>query len=345
MKHFLSFSITVTILFFSTTAFAQNFENVGDYLGFISKQRENINKKFLSYASASAHGKRARKVDHLRTKLLDEVQEARMNISGMPAFNGDKEYRDTAVSFMKLYYNVLNDDYSKIVDMEEISEQSYDDMEAYMMAQEKVGEKLEEGNNKVKDALHKFAAKNNVNIVENTSELNDMMKQVNEMNAYYHSVYLIFFRPYKQEAYLLEAIDKGNITGIEQNKNSLLKYAQDGIEKLSGMKGFQGDNSIVFACRTMLNFYIKEVNEKMNTISDYFLTKERFEAIKKEYDKNRNHSKEEVEAYNKGVNDINKASDTYNNNNQYLNERRNESLDSWNKSVNTFFDDHTPHYK
>ena len=345
MKHFLSLTIITTLLFLSTSAFAQNFDNVGDYLDYISKQRENINKKFLSYVSASAHGKRARKVDHLRTKLLDEVQEARMNISGMPSFKGDKEYRDTAVNFMKLYYNVLNEDYSKIIDLEEISEQSYDDMEAYMMAQEKVGEKLEEGNNKVKDALRKFAGKNNVNIVENKSELNDMMKQVNEMNVYYHDVYLIFFRPYKQETYLLEAIDKNNITGIEQNKNSLLKYAQDGIEKLSGMKGFQGDNALVFACRTMLNFYIKEVNEKMNTVSDFFLTKERFEAIKKEYDKNRNHSKEEIEAYNKGVNDINKASDAYNVNNQYLNERRNESLDSWNKAVNTFFDDHTPHYK
>ena len=64
-----------------------------------------------------------------------------MNISGLPAFNGDKEYRDTAVSFMKLYYNVLNEDYAKIINLEEISEQSYDDMEAYMMAQEKVERK------------------------------------------------------------------------------------------------------------------------------------------------------------------------------------------------------------
>ncbi|CAN5820461.1 hypothetical protein BH11BAC4_BH11BAC4_25220 [soil metagenome] len=345
MKHFLSLFIAVTFLFFSSSVFAQTFEKAGEYMGFIGKQQENINKKFLTYTSASAHGKRARKVDNLRTKLLEEVQEARMNISGLASFNGDKEYRDTAVSFMKLYYNVLNEDYAKIIDLQEISEQSYDDMEAYMMAEEKVAEKLEEGNQRLKDASHKFAAKNNVNIVENKSELGEMMKLVHEMNGYYHDIYLLFFRPYKQEVYLLDAIEKGNITGIEQNKNSLLKYAQDGLEKLAAMKSFQGDNSLVFACKAMLNFYVKEVNEKMNTTSEYFLTKERFETIKKEFDKAGKHGKDETDAYNKAVNDINKASQAYNNNTQYLHQQRNETLDSWNNAVTGFFDQHTPHYK
>ena len=346
MKYFLPVTITAILLFSGVSLLAQNLENPGGYMDFISGQQHNISKKFMSYVSASAHGKRARKVENLRSKLLNEVQEARMTISGMPSFNGDKEYRDTTVSFMKLYYNILNEDYSKIIDLEEISEQSYDDMEAYMMAQEKVQEKLEEGNKKVSEASERFAARNNVNIIKSSSELGDMLKEVKEMNAYYHIIYLIYFRPYKQESYLIEAISKGNITGIEQNKNSLLKYAQEGLEKLKDMKGFQGDNSLVFACRSMLNFYVKEVNEKMNTISDYFLTKERFEAIKKEFDKKGNkRTKEDTDAYNKAVADINKATDSYNNNNDYLNQSRNEFLNAWNKAVNVFFDDHTPHYK
>lgn len=346
MKYSLSITIAVVILFSGSTALAQNLENPGEYMDYINNQQHNISKKFMSYTSASAHGKRAKKVENLRSKLLNEVQEARMNISGMPSFKGDKEYRDTAVSFMKLYYNILNEDYSKIIDLEEISEQSYDDMEAYMMAQEKVQEKLEEGNKKIRDASEKFAGRNNINIIKGTSEMGDMLKQVKEMNAYYHDIYLIFFRPYKQETYLMEAISKGNITGIEQNKSSLLKYAQEGLEKLGAMKGFQGDNSLVFACRAMLNFYVKEVNEKINTISDFFLTKERFDAIKKEFDKKGNkRTQEDTDAYNKGVADINKATDSYNNNNNYINQNRSELLKSWDKSVNTFFDEHTPHYK
>ncbi len=346
MKYFLSVTIITIFLLAVTPAVAQNLENSVDYMDYISNQQQNISKKFMSYVSASAHGKRARKVEHLRSKLLNEVQEARMNISGMPSFKGDKEYRDTAVSFMKLYYNILNEDYSKIIDLEEISEQSYDAMEAYMMAQEKVQEKLEEGNKKVREASERFAARNNVNIINGSSELGDKLKQVKEMNAYYHNIYLIFFRPYKQEAYLMEAVSKGNITGIEQNKNALLKYAEEGLEKLKGMKGFQGDNSMVLSCRSVLNFYVKDVNEKMNTVSDFFLTKERFETIKKEFQKKgNNRTKEDTDAYNKGVDDINKATNAYNSNNNYLQQYRKESIDSWDKAVNDFFDEHTPRYK
>jgi predicted DNA-binding protein len=314
-------------------------------MGYISKMEENISKKYLSYTSASAHRKREKKVEALRAKLINEVDESRMNIGAMPSFGGDKAYRDTAVGFMKLYYSVLNEDYSKIINMEEIAEQSYDAMEAYLLAQEKVNEKLQQGNEKMKQAQAAFAAKNNIKLVNSESELGDKLEQVHQLNTYYHQLYLIFFKPYKQEAYLIEAISKGNITGIEQNKNALLKYAQEGLEKLNTIKPFQGDNSLAMACKNMLNFYVKEVNDKMGTVSDFFLTKERFDKIKKEFEKKSSPNKDEVDAYNKGVNDINKASDAYNQNNQNLNQQRKELLDTWNSTERNFFDQYTPHYK
>jgi hypothetical protein len=342
MKQLFTLGILLTL---SCVGFAQNFDNAGEYMSYIGKQQENISKKYLSYTSASAHGKKEKKVEALRNKLINEVDESRMNISGMPSFKNDKAYRDTAVNFMKLYYSVLNDDYSKIINMEEIAEQSYDDMEAYLLMQEKVNEKLEQGNEKMHLAEAAFAAKNNINLVSQKDGLGEMMEQVHLMNVYYHQVYLLFFRPYKQEAYLLEAIQKGNITGIEQNKNALLKYATEGLEKLNAIKPFQGDNSIAAACKTMLTFYVKEVNEKMGTISDFFLTKERFEKMKKDFEKKSDPSKDDVAAYNKGVADINKASDAYNKNNQTLNQQRQEALNNWNNTEKSFFNEHTPHYK
>jgi predicted DNA-binding protein len=335
----------VIVLSFTLPGMAQNLENAGDYMSYIGKQQENISKKYLSYTSASAHGKREKKVEALRQKLLNEVDESRMNISGMPSFKTDKSYRDTAVNFMKLYYNVLNEDYSKIINMEEIAEQSYDDMEAYLLAQEKISDKLNEGNERIRVAQKAFAAKHNVNLIDGKSELGNMMDEVHDLNVYHHQVYLIFFRPYKQEMYLMEAVEKGNITGIEQNKNALLKYATEGLEKLNGLKAFKGDNSIALACKSMLNFYVKEVNDKMNTVSEYFLTKERFEKIKKEFEKKTNPGKDEVEAYNKGVADVNKASQAYNKNNEMLFQQRKEALDNWNKAEKAFFDEHTPRYK
>jgi len=333
------------ILFAAPLLQAQNLDNAGEYMNAIGNQRESISKKFMSYVSAAAHGKRARKVENLRSKLLNEVQEAKMNISALPSFKGDGSYRDTTVNFLKLYYNILNEDYSKIINLEDIAEQSYDDMEAYMMAQDMVDKKLEEGNEKLRLATEKFAAANNIKLVDSKSELSKMTDEVHAINKYYHEVYLLFFKPYKQEEYMLEAMGKGNITGIEQNKSSLLRYAQDGLAKLATMKSFEGDNAVVFACKAMLNFYAREVNLHMNAITDYFLAKERFAGIEKEFKKKNKPSKEEVDAYNKAVNDINNASHAYNETNNDLNHERSELLSTWNKSVNDFFDEHTPHYK
>ncbi len=136
MRQFLLVFIVLTI--FQSGVKAQDFDNPVAYMDVINKQSENISKKFLSYNSAVAHGKKARKVEALRTKLIDEVQEARMNIASMPSYKGDKAFRDTSVSFMKLYFSILNEDYSKIINMEDIAEQSYDEMEAYIIALEMV---------------------------------------------------------------------------------------------------------------------------------------------------------------------------------------------------------------
>ena len=343
MKHFLPAIFVSFCLLLAGSSLAQNFDNAGEYMSYVSKQQENITKRFMSYASASAHGKKAGKVENLRSKLMNEVQEARMNINGMPSFKGDKGYRDTAVSFMKLYYNVLNEDYSKIINLEEVAEQSYDEMEAYMLAKEMVDVKLNEGNDKMQFSQRKFAADNNITLTESTSPLETMMKDLNGMNKYYKELYLIFFKPYKQEVYLMQAIEKGNITGIEQNKSSLLKYAQEGLEKLKTLKPYKADNSLVTNCRNILNFYVKEA-DKANVASDFFLAKERFEVVKKEFEKKDNTTKAEVNEFNKAVNDINKSSQAYNSTNNTLNQQRSESLNAWNKTTDDFFDNHTPHY-
>jgi|GEM_PF-3919112 len=50
MKYLITFLFLLSVC---TITHAQDFENPGDYMGFISKQQENISKKFMSYTSAS----------------------------------------------------------------------------------------------------------------------------------------------------------------------------------------------------------------------------------------------------------------------------------------------------
>lgn len=345
MKAILCFFCLGFFTLCSKNIYAQNFEDPGAYMDYIGKQHENISKKYMAYASASAHGKKARKVENIRQKLLNEVQEARMNISGMPSFKGDKSYRDTSVSFMKMYFNILNDDYAKVLNIEEIAENSYDEMEVLLNIKDAIDQKMEEGNKRIKEAQAVFAKAHNINLIEGEGNaLSEKLRKVRDLNKYYNEVYLIFFKPYVQEQILVEAIGKNNVTGVEQSKNALRKYSEEGMEKLKTIKSFEGDYAVTGACKSLLQFYINECGA-IATISEFTMANENFEKIKKDFEKNRNPSKAEVDTYNNAVKDINSKSQKYNQTLNDLNKQRSESLNSWNKTINQFFDEHTPKYK
>ncbi|MEO7983162.1 MAG: hypothetical protein ABI688_03665, partial [Bacteroidota bacterium] len=103
-----------------------------------------------------------------------------------------------------------------------------------------------------------IAGKNNINLVEGESALGNKSKIVNEVMDHCNTVYLIFFKSYKQEGYLIEAMGKKNVVSIEQNLNSLQKFTEQGLEKLKDLKGYSNDATLIKAGRDALNFYQSE---------------------------------------------------------------------------------------
>ena len=282
---FKKITVAVTIFFavLPSLSTAQVFESPVEYLEYIGKANEELTLKYMVYISSMSHGKSARKVEKRRLEVLDAIYNTRINIQGMPPYKGDKTFRDTSVAYLKILNSVFNEDYAKIVNMEEIAEQSYDAMEAYMLAQEKANEKLMQASAKQSETQKQFAEKHNIKLLQNTSELDAKMKVASQVMNHYDDVYLIFFKCYKQEAYLMEAIDKKNVNSIEQNINSLQGFAEAGLEKLKTLDPYTGDGSLISACRNLLNFY-KEEAKKTTTLSDFILKQENFLKIKKQFD-------------------------------------------------------------
>lgn len=324
-------------------AAAQSFGDAGQYIDYISKANEKLSAIYLSYTSAVAHNKSARKQEKRRQDVVNAIIDTRSSIQGMPPWKGDRSYKDTTVVYLKLLGIVFNEDYAKIVNMEEIAEQSYDGMEAYLMAQEKADEKLEAARKRQNEMTKIFAAKYNVHLIEGESETGQKSKIASELNKHYNEVYLIFFKPYRQEMYLLDALEKGNVIAIEQDINSLEKFANEGIEKLKDLKGYNNDPTLISACREAMNFYQDEA-KRSKALTDFFLKKENFEKIKKSFESKRNseRTQKEIDQYNNGVNDINAALKDYNNLNQQLNKERTNMLNNWNKKSSRYMDDYMP---
>jgi hypothetical protein len=337
--------ITVACLAVTVTTNAQNFDNPVAYMSHIGNANSSLSAKYLSYISASSHGKNMKKVEKRRADLINSIYETRVKIYDMPSYNGDKSLRDSAVSYLKILYSVFNEDYSKLVNMEEIAEQSYDLMEAYLLAQEKAGEKLNEAYASYGVAYKEFAKKNNVTLVESESELERKLEEAGNVSEYYHQVYLIFFKCYKQEMYLIDALEKKNLNALEQNKNALIAVCDEGMEKLKHLKGYNSDRTLEAACKQVLAFLKDEAEKKIPVLIDFLISADAFEKLTRDMEAKsaEERTRTVVDAYNKAAADLNKKVNAYNNTNQQLNNSRSNLIKQYNDMVQSFMNTHMPY--
>jgi hypothetical protein len=343
MKRF-TFILAIVFLGLASPSFAQQFDTPVQYMDYISKANQALTEKYLYYLSGMSHGKNAKKVEKRRQDLLQSISDTRSNINGMPPYKGDRTLKDTTVAYLKMLNSVFNEDYGKIVNMEEIAEQSYDLMEAYMLAKDKANEKLNDASKRQHEMQEQFAKKNNITLIKSESELEAKMNMATAVMSHYNEVYLVFFKSYKQEIYLMDALNKKNMVSIEQSLSSLEKFAEEGLDKLKDIKGYNGDNSLIVACRNALLFY-KDEAKKGSAMSDYFLKEENFGKLKKQFDARSNRTQKDVDDFNKAVNEVNAASKSYNAMNADLNKQRSVALNGWEKAVKVYMDQYMPTQK
>jgi hypothetical protein len=191
-----------------------------------------------------------------------------------------------------------------------------------------------------------FAAKHNITIIDNESVSEAKMKIAGEVMKHYNDVYLIFFKAYKQEAYLMDALNQKKFNSIEQNLNSLQSFSEQGLDKLKDLKGYSNDGSLIIACGSLLNFY-KEEAKKSSAMTDFFLKEENFAKLKKQFDakSGSKRTQQDIDQFNKAVNDINDASNAFIAVNNDLNKQRNNTLNGWNNAVKKFMDEYIPTQK
>lgn len=320
-------------------------QTAGEYMDNLSKDMKDISQASWDYISATSHGSNAKKVDKKRLDLLQILSDAKTRVSKIGDFNGNTAYRDAVVKYLSMSYDIFNQDYANLVDMEEVAEQSYDFMEAYMLAKEKANEKLDQAGNDMEEAEKVFAKENNINLLDpDKDKLSENIRISNLVYDHYNVVYLIFFKSYKQEYFLLEAIKANDVNAIEQNRNALIKNSDEGIGKLKTMEGYNKDATVIMACKKMLEFYKAEAEKDVPVIQDFYLKEENFTKVKTAFEakKEKDRTQADVDQYNDAVKSYNEAANASNATGEKLNTDRSKNLDNWNKTVEAFLDKQVP---
>jgi hypothetical protein len=341
-------AILLSLIFTATAnnipGYAQQINDPVAYMEELSKPSDSILADTWEYVRASAHSKNPKMIEDKRAAMIKRVEDYIASVQKMKPFKGDDTLRTSVLKYFSLLHSIMLNDYAKIVDMKEISEQSYDLMEAYLLAQEKANEKLNESIKILTDAEKIFAGKNKITLTITESELNKKVKKASDVMNYYNKIYLIFFKSLKQEAYLLDAKNSGDISKIEQNRKTLAKYSTDGLKKLSSEKTYEGDNTLITICKKALNFYKKEAEENTAITTDFLLQKEETEKLKKAFELtgSSERTQEQVDQYNAKVKAFNETVNKLNEVNGQLNNERNEIINEWNTSYQEFISKYTP---
>jgi len=338
-------SILFLLMLIGGVCLAQSKNNPVEHMEFFSSRELELSKKYLDYMSQVAHGNRARKMEKRRQELIAEIRRSLAEANRLRPFNGDATLRDAYKVYWDILYKVFSEDYHKIVNMEEIAEQSYDHMEAYLLAQEKAGEVLGNAHDQIEPVYREFAAKNHVRIIEGgDTKVARKMRQVSAVNAYYHDIFLIFFKSHKQEAYVLEALSRKDLNAIEQNRGTLLRYAEEGLQRIDTIRTFKGDGSLANACKKVLEFHKLEAEKDLPGLNDFLLKNDEFDKIKKAFDAKpaNKRTQADIDMYNKAVNDLNSALNSSNKILNTMNTGRNKVLDHWNNTKERFMAMHTP---
>jgi hypothetical protein len=341
-----SLALAATLLL-SLSLAAQNMDNPGDYMTAITKARGEMDVKYMQYISAAAHGRRARKVEKLRQEVLDNITDSRYKTIALPIYKGDNSLRQSSINYIQLCYNVFNEDYKKIVNIEELAEQSVDEMQAYMLLQEKISERLHDGYDSLDKAGRDFAAKYNVTLTSEQSPLGSKLEVAGKLNGYSNSVYLIFFKCNWEDNQMVKAMNDKKVNDAEQARSALLSYANDGLKGLDTLKPFEGDPSLIGACKHALLFYQQAADKDVPKLTDFFVREEEFNKLMKAFEAKdpSSRTQPDVDTYNKAVKDMNSSINAFNQTNNKVNNGRTQAVNEWTSAEKDFANQHMPHYK
>jgi len=336
---------TFLIAYFGIAFFtlkAQSSSDAVTYMSSVTTPFAELKTETWQYMKAVTRGKGVKKVESKRQNLLTAIRSAKTEVNRIGAYDSDFSFRNSIISYWDLTYIVLKEDYGKILSMEDIAEQSYDLMEAYLLAKEKAGEKLDSAGIEYEKAQQKFANDNNIKLIDGQDDrTTEKIKKAGRALKYYNELYLIFFKCYKQEAYVLEAQSRGDVAAATQNNSTLTLYADDQIRKLKEIENYDGDASLKEVTLNLLSFYKEESLKEFPVVNDFYIKKDNMEKLQKTMDSKNKKTQPDIDQFNKAVNEYNLAVKQYNTMVNSANSKRSKMLDLWNQTGENFLERHS----
>lgn len=307
------------------------------YMDRLSAPIDSVQQNCWDYLSAAIYSTKPQEVAYLQNRWISSLHSAISSVSSLPAFEGDSRYRDSVASYLHYFDNIINTELPLLSQLKADADKSYESAEKYYDEINSLNTIFQGSAEKLRTHQREFARQNGITLYEGSSvNTAEKIKTAIQLNRHYFTTYLMFLKPSKEEENMLAAFDKSDLATAEQNRLNIEKYANESLAKLNTLPPFNKDASLINATKTLVNFYLAEAKNKIPLLIDFLEKNKNFEKIKADFDALMPRTQQQVDTYNKAVQDLNASAILYNSTITELNEQRHQVVDSWNKASKDF---------
>lgn len=296
-----------------------------------------------NYTRVITKSRRVRSIEKNRQELLKIIQKNQAHVETSPLFHNDSTLRAELIRYLDLLFLVMKRDLDKILDMEDIEAQAYDEDEAHQVALDMAFAKLDTCRMMLAKADGVFFNMYNIKADTTKDKISEKIDRANNAIAYYNPVYKIFYKSNKQYSSASQALGKKDLAVLQQHTGTLQKFVSEGIEDLKQFKGYENDDELIRIVQKFLDFYKSESSVTFPSNIDFFLQVEAFHNAAKKYEsiKQEKRTQKDVDEYNREVKMYNDAVNKINQMNNASYKKHSDLLKEWRKAADRFFDTHS----
>lgn len=313
------------------------------YYNNLTVQMPELKKTIFQYKRAMTQLRNAKTVDKKRQEVLKSLARMKDSCVLRKPFLGDSTLKSGIIAYLDLVVIILKNDFGKILDMEDIKEQSYDADEAHQLAIDLALEKLNGTIDLLNKVEYDYFKKYHITVNKEKDEMTLKIERANNAIEYYNRVQRLYYKSNKEYFYARQSAGSKDVVGLEQHTGALLCFVQDGLEKLKRQTPYEGDSGLLASATDLLHFYLIEAQKILPANVDFNLKTDNLQKADKKFKaiKAGDRKKEEVDEINAAVNQYNDAVKGLNSMNDASYKKHKQLLDTWEKQKEKFFQKHS----
>ncbi len=330
--------ISISIITFTSA------QNPVEYMENLNIYNQDLMQNSWKYMSAIARDASPKRVENLRSKTEQLIRSSLKNINSMGAYKGDDSYRQATLKYQNHSLDLMTGKAQKLVDMEAISKQSYDGLEAYILYQREINKINDREAAILNQSQKKFASSHDVNLIEEESELAQKIEKGSQVLNYKQDLFLVFARCSMYELDMLSRINTTEAYDFKQAGITLLELVDKSRAALDTIKDINSDLSLRRATSKALDFYEEEAETLIPVVSEFRKSNNEFAAFQKEFEKTpkKKRTQEMVNEYNEKAQAMNQTGEKFNNLLQTYNQKREKVYNDFNQTSADYVQKHMP---